>query len=222
MGEKLDQETRALLEAMDAQGGPPLESLAVEEARQAMRAMCEALGGQPEKVARVDEIGIPGPGGLIPVRIYAPEGDGQRPGFVHFHGGGWTLGDLNTHGVTSRAIANRAGAVVVAVDYRLAPEHTFPAGFDDCFAATVWVSQNAARLGIDPRRIAVGGDSAGATLAAAVALKCRDEAGPALALQVLVYRSFNARSLDTASFAEFGEGYSLTKAMALWFLDFYP
>ena len=120
-------------------------------------------------MARVEEIRSPTPGGLISARVYTPEGDGQRPGFVHFHGGGWTLCDLDTHDVTSRAIANRAGAVVVAVNYRLAPEHRFPAAFDDCFAATVWVSQNAARLAIDSRCIAVGGDSAGANLAAAVA-----------------------------------------------------
>lgn len=221
MREKLDQETRRLLEAMDAQQGPPLESMTAEEARQAFRALCEALGGEPEKVASVEEIGIPGPGGVIPARVYAPEGNGPRPGFVHFHGGGWTICDLDTHEVISRAIANRAGAVVVAVDYRLAPEHRFPAGFEDCFAATVWVVQNAARLGIDPRRIAVGGDSAGANLAAAVALKCRDEGDPALALQVLVYGAFNLRSMDTASYAEFAEGYFLTRAGMEWSRDLY-
>jgi acetyl esterase len=221
MREKLDQETRTLLEAMDAQGGPPLESMTVEEARRAIRALCDELGGPPEQVARVEDIGIPGPHGVIPARVYSPAGDGPRPGFVHLHGGGWVLCDLDCYDVNSRAIANRAGAVVVAVDYRLAPEHRYPAGVEDCFAATVWVAQNAALLGIDPCRIAVGGDSAGANLAAAVALRARDEGGPALALQVLAYGAFNIQSLDTSSYEEFAEGYFLTRAMAEWFQDQY-
>jgi acetyl esterase len=125
--------------------------------------------------------------------------------------------DLDTHEAVCRAIARRARAVVVAVDYRLSPEHKFPAAVEDSYAATVWVAASAGRLGIDPRRIAVGGDSAGGNLATVVALKCRDGGGPPLALQVMVYPVTNLDSFDTASYREFAEGYNLTRSEMEWF-----
>jgi acetyl esterase len=140
---------------------------------------------------------------------------------VYFHGGGWVVCDLDTHDVVCTAIARRAGAVVVAVDYRLAPEHKFPAAVIDCYAATIWVAANAERLGIDSKRISVGGDSAGGTLGTVVSLKSRDENGPAIALQVMVYPVTDLSSFATPSYDEFAEGYQLTKAEMEWFRGHY-
>jgi acetyl esterase len=209
---RLDPEVRALLESMEAEGSPPLESLPPEEARRAAAEGLKEVAGPLEPVALVEEVQAP-----VPMRVYTPEGNGPHPALVYFHGGGWVVCNLDTHEAVCRAIARRAGAVVVAVDYRLAPEHKFPAAVEDCYAATLWVAASAGRLDIDPRRIAVGGDSAGGNLAAVVALKCRDEGGPALALQALVYPVTNLASFDTASYREFAEGYNLTKSEMEWF-----
>jgi acetyl esterase/lipase len=131
------------------------------------------------------------------------------------------IGNLETHDVPCRAIARRSGAVVVSVDYRLAPEHKFPAAVTDAYAATVWVAQNAARLGIDPGRLCVAGDSAGGNLAAVVALKSRDENGPPIALQALVYPVTDLSSFDTDSYREFAEDHYLTRVLMEWFCDHY-
>jgi acetyl esterase len=221
MKERLDPEVRVLLEAIEAQGAPPLESLPPEEARKAAMEGLKEVAGEPEQVAAVQDLRIPGPGGAIRLRVYTPEGEGPRPSLIYFHGGGWVVCDLDTHDVVCRAIARRSGAVVVAVDYRLAPEHKFPAAVEDSYAATLWVAANAGRLGIDPRGIAVGGDSAGGNLAAVVSLRCRDEGGPALALQVLVYPVTNLASFDTPSYRDFAEGYYLTRAEMEWFRAHY-
>jgi acetyl esterase len=218
---KLYPEVRALLEASEAEGGPAMETLSPAEARQAAIDALKATGGQPEEIGRVEDTTIPRPAHPIPIRIYTPAGTGPFPGLVYFHGGGWVVCDLDTHDAVCRAIARRAGAVVVAVDYRLAPEHKFPAAVEDCYAATEWVAANAARLGVDPRRIAVGGDSAGGNLATVMCLMSRDEGGPPLALQVLVYPVTNLASFDTASYAEFAEGYYLTRAEMEWFRGHY-
>ena len=140
---------------------------------------------------------------------------------MYFHGGGWVIGDLDTHDVVCHAIARRAGAVVVSVDYRLAPEHKFPAAVVDCYAATEWVSANAERVGIDPARISVGGDSAGGNLAAVVCLKSRDENGPRIALQVLVYPVTDLSSFATGSYGEFAEDHYLTRSLMEWFRGYY-
>jgi len=140
---------------------------------------------------------------------------------VYFHGGGWVLCDLDTHDVVCSAIARRAGASVVSVDYRLAPEHKFPAAVVDSYAATAWVAANAAQLGIDVRRISVGGDSAGGNLAAVVSLKSRDENGPAIARQAMIYPVTDLSSFATASYQEFAQGYQLTKTEMEWFRDLY-
>lgn len=219
--EKLYPEVRTLLEALEAEGNPPLESLSPRDARRAALDAITRFTGAPEAVARIENIRISGPGGEIPLRIYTPHGDRPFPGVVYFHGGGWVLCDLDTHDSVCRAICRSAGAVIAAVDYRLAPEHRFPAAVEDCYAATVWTARNAERFGIDPRRIATAGDSAGGNLATVIPMKCRDEGGPALALQALVYPVTNLSSVDTPSYREFAEGYYLTRSEMEWFRDNY-
>jgi acetyl esterase len=218
---KLYPEVRALLEANEAEGAPPMETLSPAAARQSAIDALKATAGPAEDIGRVEDLTIPHPARPIPIRIYTPAADGPFACLVYFHGGGWVVCDLDTHDAVCRAIARRAGAVVVAVDYRLAPEYKFPAAIDDCYAATEWVAANAVRLRIDPRRIAVGGDSAGGTLSTVMCLKARGEGGPALALQVLVYPVMNLASFETESYREFAEGYYLTRAEMEWFRGHY-
>ncbi|HEY3839706.1 MAG TPA: alpha/beta hydrolase [Bryobacteraceae bacterium] len=218
---RLDPKIREILEQVEATGGPPLETLSPPEARQAAIDGLAEWRGDAETVAGVENRTIPGPASNIPIRIYNPEGQAPFPALIYFHGGGWVVCDLDTHDIICRAITRRSGAVVIAVDYRLAPEHKFPAAVDDCYAATCWVATHAAELGIDPRRIAVGGDSAGGNLATVVSLRSRDEFGPAIALQAMVYPVTDLSSFDTSSYREFADGYSLTKVEMEWFRDHY-
>ena len=218
---KLYPEVRALLEAGEAEGAPAIETLSPAEARRAAADALKAVAGRCEEIGRVEDLKLPYPERPIPIRIYTPAADGPFPCLVYFHGGGWVVCDLDTHDSVCRAIARRAGAVVVAVDYRLSPEYRFPAAVEDCYAATRWVAANAPRLALDPRRIAVGGDSAGGNLSTVMCLKSRDEGGPALALQVLVYPVTDLASFDTASYSEFAEGYNLTRAEMEWFRGHY-
>jgi acetyl esterase len=218
---KLDPAVRQLLEAAEAEGNPPLESFSPEEARKLAIESLKTAGGTPEPVRSIENLRIPGPDCEIPIRIYTPDAPAPRPALVYFHGGGWVVCDLDTHDVVCTAIAHRAGAVVIAVDYRLAPEHKFPAAVTDSYAATAWVASNAKRLGIDPKRISVGGDSAGGNLAAVVSLKSRDQDGPAIELQVMVYPVTDLSSFATPSYQEFGENHYLTKSEMEWFRDHY-
>jgi acetyl esterase len=218
---KLDPAVRQLLEAIQAQGGPALESLSPADARQLAIEGLKLLGGAPEPVRSIQNLRIPGPECEIPIRVYTPDAPAPRPALIYFHGGGWVVCDLDTHDVICTALAHRAGAVVVAVDYRLAPENKFPAAVIDCYAATVWVASNAEKLGIDPKRIAVAGDSAGGNLATVVAIKSRDENGPALALQALVYPVTDLASFSTPSYQEFAESHYLTRSQMEWFRDHY-
>ena len=216
----LDPAAAGLLEQMAAAGLPALNELSPPEAREAAAGFVE-LAGPGEEVANVENRTIPGPAGPIPVRIYTPAaGAAPRPALVYFHGGGWVIGDLETTDGICRAVANRAECVVVSVDYRLAPEHKYPVPFEDCYAALTWVAEHAAEIGVDGSRLAVGGDSAGGNLSAAAALRARDEGGPALRLQLLVY-PVTDHSYDTVSYKENGEGYLLTKDMMVWFWDHY-
>ena len=217
---KLKPEFRGILEAMAAQGRPPIETLPVEEARKAAYGML-ALAGEPEAVARVEDRRIAVRSGEITIRVYTPEGDGPFPGVIYLHGGGWVICDLETHDPVCRAISRRASAVVVAVDYHLSPEQKFPVALEDSEDATRWVSANAATLGIDPTRLALAGDSAGGNMAAVVAARARDNGGPALALQVLVYPVTNLSSSDTASQKEFAEDHFLTAASMHWFASLF-
>jgi acetyl esterase len=218
---KLDPAARAVLEMMEAQGRPPLEQLSLEELRGNREGMV-ALAGNPEPVGRVENREIPGPAGTVRIRVYWPdESAGPHPAMVYFHGGGFVLCDLDTHDGTCRAISRRSGAVVVSVDYRLAPENKFPAAVEDCEAATRWVAANAAGLNIDPARLSVGGDSAGGNLAAVVARRLRDSGGPALVLQILLYPVTDIRVTDTPSMREFGDGSFLSRSGMEWFRDQY-
>jgi len=219
--ERLHPEVRALLEMMDAQGVPPLETQDPVEARLARGEGMKMLGGEPIVLGRVEDLSIPGPAGDVPVRIYASEYGGFRPALVYFHGGGFVFGNLDSHDAVCRAIAKESGAVVISVDYRLAPEHKFPAAVEDSHAATVWVAANAERLGIDASRIAVGGDSAGGNLAAVIAMRCRDAGGPALAAQVLLYPVTDYTTYETGSHRDFREDYFLTRGAMDWFTGHY-
>lgn len=214
----LDPQAKAFLDQAAAAGTPPLHALPVLEARQAIRALFAV--DTPESVAKVEDRKIPGPAGQIPIRLYTPQGKGPLPVLVFFHGGGWVIGDLETHDNTCRELANGAGCIVVAVDYRLAPEHKFPAAPEDCYAATKWVALNAASFGGDPARIAIGGDSAGGNLAAAVGVMAADRGAPTFVHQLLIYPVTN-HAFDTPSYRENADGYLLTKEGMTWFWGHY-
>jgi acetyl esterase len=215
----LDPQARAFLDKVEALGMPGFEKMTVEQAREAIMAMRE-FAGPPQPMARIEDRSIPGPVGSIRIRIYTPTGTGPFPLLVYFHGGGWVIGNLETIDAPLRALTNRAGCVTVSVDYRLAPEAKFPAAIEDCYAATFWVAKHAPSLGGDPARLAVGGDSAGGNLAAAVAQMARDRGEPALTYQLLIYPALNA-DYTTASYRENGEGYLLTRAAMIWFWNHY-
>lgn len=214
----LDPQAQTMLDQLNALA-QPLSSMSVPDARRAMMLLA-SMGGEPSPVAGVVDRRIPGPAGEIPVRIYTPVGTAPLPLLVYFHGGGWVLGSIETHDKICRELANGAGCVVVSVDYRLAPEHKFPAAADDCYAATQWAAAHAAELGADARRLAVGGDSAGGNLAAVVAQMARDRGGPGLVFQLLIYPA-TAAAFDTPSYRDNAEGYLLTTGDMRWFWDHY-
>jgi len=215
----LDPQCEALLNQMAETGAPPPETVSVEDNR-ALIAMIAELSGPAEDLARVEDVNVPGPAGDIPVRVYVPAGDGPFPTVVFFHGGGWVIGDIDSHDVPVRRLANLVPAVVMSVDYRLAPEHPFPAAPQDCYAATVWAAAHAGDYGADGSRLAVAGDSAGGNLAAVVAQMARDQGGPPIAFQLLVYPAVDAR-MTHASITENGDGYLLTKGFMEWFYGHY-
>jgi acetyl esterase len=210
----LHPQVKAVLDQMSA-AGPPLHHLSPEEARKAILAM-RATTGEPEHVAKVEDRVIRTPVGELPIRIYTPDGRGPFPLLVYFHGGGWVVGSVETVDASCRSLANLAGCIVVSADYRLAPEHKFSAAPDDCYAATRWAALQAASFHGDPKRIAVGGESAGSNLAAAVALMALERGAPSLCLQLLMYPVLDYSS-DTASYKENAEGYFLTRDMMMWF-----
>ncbi len=187
----------------------------------AVRARMETWPRLPgEEVANVEDRTIPGPAGEIPVRIYTPADRSTGGVLTWFHGGGWVVGNLDGADATCRSLANRTGCVVVSVDYRLAPEARFPAGPDDCFAATKWVAENAKSLGADPAKLAVGGDSAGGNLAAVVAQLAKASGGPKIAFQLLAY-PVTDYGLDTGSYHQNKSGYLLTRDSMDWFWHLY-
>jgi len=215
----LDPQAQALLDQVKALGEPPLNELSAPDARVAAQRL-GTLSGPPVAVARVENRTIPGPAGALPVRIYTPAGSGPFPVLVYFHGGGWVIGDLDIQDGACRALANGAGCVVVSVGYRLAPENKFPAAPEDTYAATKWVAANTASIKVDPGRIAVGGDSAGGNLTAVTAQMAREQGGPRLVFQLLVYPVTDG-ACDTASYRDNADGYLLTKDMMQWFWNHY-
>jgi acetyl esterase len=215
----LDPQAKALLDQLAAMGGQPLSSMPVPDARRAMEMLTSMRGAAPP-IGAVADRRIPGPAGEIPVRIYTPTGSAPFPLLVFFHGGGWVLGGIETHDSICRELANGAGCVVVSVDYRLAPEHKFPAAADDCYAATQWAVAHAGELGADAKRVAIGGDSAGGNLTAVVAQMARDKGGPPLVFQLLIY-PVTVASFDTPSYRDNAEGYLLTAGDMHWFWGHY-
>jgi acetyl esterase/lipase len=182
----LHPQVQAMRDRRERDGIPPLYTLALDQARADDLAAIRAASGTGEPVAEVSDREIDGPGGALPIRVYRPVPGRRLPVLLYFFGGGWTLGTIDTSDAVCRSLANAAGCLVVAVGYRLAPEHKFPAAVHDCHAATRWVAEHAAAIGADPTRIAVGGDSAGGNLAAVVSQLSRTQ-GPRLSAQLLVY-----------------------------------
>lgn len=220
---KLDSDAAAVLNAFREAGRPPYETLTPPEARQMYLAGRVVTNPEPPTIASADPITIPGPDGVIPARFYRPlnlnQNDGLSPCLVFFHGGGWVIGDLDSHDVVCRTLADEGQLMVISIDYRLAPEHKFPAAVDDAIAATDWISRNAHRLGIDAARMIVGGDSAGGNLAAVVAINAR-EAGPKIAGQMLIYPATDF-SMSHPSHSEPETDALLTHSVIRWFRDHY-
>ena len=215
----IDPQAQAFLDQLSALGAQPLSSMPVADARRAMDALA-SLRVDPAPVRSAVDRRVPGPAGEVPVRIYTPNAPAPLPLLVYFHGGGWVLGGLDTHDGTCRELANGTGCVVVSVDYRLAPEHKFPAAAEDCYAVTQWAAAHAAELGADAKRLAVGGDSAGGNLAAVVAQIARDRGGPPIVFQLLIYPVI-AAAFDTPSYRDNAEGYLLTAGDMRWFWNHY-
>jgi acetyl esterase len=211
----LDSKVRAALEALGPV--PEYRTLDVHSLRATFRQQAAGVPRLDEPVAKVEDRRI----GELPIRIYySPRGESPRPALVFFHGGGWVVGDLDTHDQVCRSLASRAGAVVVAVHYRLAPETPYPGALEDGAAAIRWTAEHATELGVDARRIAVGGDSAGGNLAAVLAIQSRDGKLPRLWFQLLIYPVTDC-SWDTESYKEFASGYGLTRSNMIWFWEVY-
>jgi len=216
----LDPEVKAYLDLLAATGVRPNNELGVEEARRVIDAGAPALFGRLDPIGAVVDQAIPGPTGPVRLRVYEPAGSERPyPALVYVHGGGWVVGSLDSHDGVCRALAARTPCVVVAVDYRLAPEHPFPAALEDAWTATAWTAEHAASIGADPARLAVGGDSAGGNLAAAVGLRARDRGLP-LMLQVLVY-PVTDYDFDRPSYLAYADGYGLTREAMRWYWDLY-
>lgn len=218
--DELDPQAAALLEELESGIAPPSSTLSVATGRRIIEELFSVE--EPEPVGERMDIEIQGPNGPIPLRLYAPSSEGPFPVLVFFHGGGWVRGSTEAYDGLCRRLANGAGCLVVSVEYRRAPENPFPAGFEDCYATTEWAEKHAGDLGGDPDRVAVGGDSAGGNLAAAVALAARDRDGPDLDHQLLIYPSVNHPSIRYFdSYEENGTGYFLEMDSVEWYLEQY-
>ncbi|MDN4982505.1 alpha/beta hydrolase [Bradyrhizobium sp. WYCCWR 13022] len=220
----LDPDAAAVYKAFQEAGRPAYETLTAAEARAYYLQARFATNPEPPELARVASLSIPAPHGAIPARIYVPKQprreDGLAPALVFFHGGGWVIGDLDSHDVVCRQLAIEGALIVIAIDYRLAPEHKFPAATDDAIAATKWIAAHARELGVDAARLSVGGDSAGGNLAAVVALAARDGDGPEIAGQVLIYPAVDF-AMTHGSHSEPETSVLLTHSVIRWFRDHY-
>ena len=211
----LHPQAQAFVDTLDAMERTPLSELTPELARRGLQGL---LPPQDVPIGAVVDFDVPGGDGQpVRARAYTPRDalEGPLPLVLFLHGGGWVTGDLDTHDATCRALANASGGKVVALDYRLAPEHKFPAGLLDCHAALQWLAAHASELRVDAKRIAVAGDSAGGNLAAALALMARDRGGPAIAFQLLVY-PVTHHAFDSPSYREYADGYLLTEEGMRW------
>ena len=219
----LDPIVKGLLDQMAANPTPKLWEIPPAQGRELYRVIAQTLEPQGIAIGKTDNLSIPAPGGgELKLRVYTPVASGSTPlpGIVYFHGGGWVIGDLDTHDALCRTLANEVGARVVSVDYRRAPENKFPTAADDCYAATKWVEENAAHLTIDPNRISVAGDSAGGNLAAVVCLMAKQKGSPHIVHQLLIYPVTQWKA-ETESMNAFAEGYFLEKRTLHWFFDQY-
>jgi len=218
----LDPQTQALLDAIAKSGAAPTHQLSPDQARAAYLARRASLQPSPEPVGRVTDLAITGSDGEIKLRTYRPinNTDDYLPGLMYFHGGGFVVGDLESHDTLCRSLCNQAQCVVIAVDYRLAPEHVYPAAALDCLAATRWACAHADELNIDASRLAVGGDSAGGQLAAVACLACREDPNVDLAFQLLIYPITDAL-MGSDSIERNGQGYLLGKRDLAYYYDHY-
>ena len=220
----LDPDAAAVFTAFQEAGRPAYETLTAPEAREFYLAARVVSNPEPPELKSVQPLAIPSPTGPIPARIYTPitlrKASDLAPCLVFFHGGGWVIGNLDTHDVVCRKLADEGQLIVISVDYRLAPEHKFPAAIDDAIASTKWIAENATQLGIDASRLMVGGDSAGGNLAAVVAISARDGDGPDIAGQVLIYPATDF-AMTHPSHSEPETGILLTHTVIKWFRDHY-
>jgi acetyl esterase len=219
----LHPQAQALLRLIEEKGIPPTHTLTPEKAREFYLVRRAVTQPEPPPVALAQDLAAPGPAGDIPLRLYRPQGSAATaalPVLVYYHGGGWVIGNRDTHDVLCRQLANGSGCAVVSVDYRMGPEHRFPAAVDDAIAATQWVHDHASDLKLDARRLAVGGDSAGGNLAAVVALAARDGGRLPVAFQLLIYPATDQRR-GWPSHTTNGQGYLLTRDSITYFHDHY-
>ena len=217
----LDPQVRDYLDRVAALNRPPLESLSLDDARAMFDQVFTQLGGSPAAVERIEEVAAPGPRGPIPIRIYHPEGaPSPVPLLIYYHGGGYVCGGLDSYDAVCRMLANESGFVVASVDYRRAPEHPAPGPGDDAYAAFLWLAAHAREHAADPNRLAIGGDSAGGGLAANVALRARDENGPPIMHQLLVYPAVGSAA-GSASARAYGSGHGLTNERMAFYWNCY-
>ncbi len=220
----LDPDAAAVFKAFQEAGRPAYETLTPAEARAFYLAARVVSNPEPPELESVRPLAIPAPHGAIAARLYTPKRlrktGGLAPCLVFFHGGGWVIGDLDSHDVVCRKLADQGELIVISVDYRLAPEHKFPAAVDDAITATQWIAGNAGQLGVDASRLMVGGDSAGGNLAAVVAISARDGNGPAISGQVLIYPATDF-AMTHASHREPETSILLTHSVIRWFRDHY-
>jgi acetyl esterase len=205
----LAPEVRAFLSQVRKTPGPPISI----NSYKAMRQFALSMATRVERTSfsgKIEEMTIPGPAGAIPIRVYTPSGDTPLPVLLYFHGGGWMLGNLDTEEDTCLSLAKRTPCIAVSVDYRLAPEHPYPAATEDCYSALLWVAEHGRSMGADPARIAVSGESAGGNLATVLAMMSRDRRGPAITFQALFYPATNLADSSTESARDFGEGFFLS------------
>lgn len=211
----LHPQAQTFVDLIAAQNSPAWHELPVEESRKIFSTFSYFFGDPPD-VYEVQNRDLEG----VPVRIYRPKAEERTPVLMYFHGGGWVIGNLDTHDTLCRHIARESGFVVIAVDYRLAPDHAYPAALDDCYTATNFVSSHASELDVDASRLVVAGDSAGGNLAAAVSLKARDDGTANIRHQVLIYPVVE-RDFDTGSYTSFATGHGLTRETMQWFWSQY-